>query len=72
VLAPHHRESVRAGTFVGFVEDISGPKIHISVQEAYYADLLGVKGLGRKADNYQPQMMWDLPQNWYVCEQLAR
>lgn len=55
-------------TFVGFVEDVSGEKIRISVQAAYYTNLLGIQGASSKADNYQPQMVWDMPEHWSVCE----
>jgi hypothetical protein len=55
-------------TFVGFVEDVSGPKIRINIQTAYYNALSNGQGLSSRAENYQPQMVWDMPENWRVCE----
>lgn len=54
-------------TFVGFVEDTSGGKIKIDVQQAYTGN--GTLGsLGIRNPNYRPETIWDQPERWTVCE----
>jgi len=53
--------------FLGFVEDISGTKIKISIQETYFGTGRG-KELGMRNPNFRAETVWDQPDHWYVCE----
>jgi len=52
--------------FVGYVEDISGPKIQVGIHEAYVN--AGSSGRGIRNPSYKPENVWDFPEHWYVCE----
>ena len=51
--------------FAGFVEDVSGPKIRITVNDAYYTAGLAK---GTRNPNYRPETIWDQPERWTVCD----
>lgn len=53
--------------FLGYVEDVEGPKIKINIHGAYYGmDAHG--NLGARNPEYRPETVWDQPQRWHVCE----
>ena len=53
--------------FLGYVEDTSGAKIKITIQEAYYGTG-GGNERGLRNPNYRPETLWDTPERWTVCE----
>jgi len=55
-------------TFLGYVEDTSGPKIQISIHEARMGLAADGHSLGPSNPNYRPETVWDAPEHWFVCE----
>jgi len=50
-------------TYIGFVERVEDSKIQIRIVQAQIGKMPGMQPGG-----FQPSIIWDYPDNWYVCE----
>lgn len=49
--------------YVGYIEDKTDEKIKINVAQAVYK-----RNARFSVNGFQPTLIWDYPNNWYVCE----